>query len=153
MNYKLKNWYQIARNYLAEEKQSLSKNVPLAIAVFVDWKGQTYIGGIQEIAHGYDKEIVLLSKSSQPIQKELIKAIINLDKCRLTLLAEPILDLEGRLHILRRVENKLQQMTPNQMNYMELKQKVIIEENTGKVVIRSQPQRYIKPEDMGSRRN
>ncbi|MCH8329755.1 MAG: hypothetical protein IIB81_05200, partial [Nanoarchaeota archaeon] len=42
--------YQVARNYLALEKQTLTRNVPPAIAALIEWRVQTYIGSIQEVA-------------------------------------------------------------------------------------------------------
>jgi len=113
------DWYNVARNYLALEKQNLARTVPPLIAALIEWKGQTYVGGIQTAAPEYSEEIVLLSKSPQPINEQLRKAIAELDKGRLCLSAEPLLDLEERLHILRRVGNKLQQMTADQIDYVE----------------------------------
>lgn len=147
------NIYQVAINYLAQEKQTLTRNVPPAIATLIEWRSQTYIGSIQEVASKYSKEIVLLSKSSQPIPEELIKALAELDKGRLNLSAETTLDLEGRLYVLRRVGDILQQMTVDQLDYVERHQIAIIEDNTGDVVTHTQPKRYISPEAMGPSRN
>lgn len=147
------DWYQVARNYLTQEKRSSSRNIPPTIVALIEWKGQTYVGGIQEVAPEYSKEIVLLSKSSHPIPKELKNAIAELDKDRLSLSAGTMLDLEGRLHVLRRVGDRLQQMTAGQMHYMERQPKTIVEENTGEIITASQPKRYISPEDMGPRSN
>lgn len=73
---------------------------------------------MQEIVPGFSKEIVLLSKSSSPLNKKLIDAIKKLDKERLELYAGDILDLEGRQHILKRLDNKLVYMTEEQTKYM-----------------------------------
>jgi|GEM_PF-1366885 hypothetical protein len=147
------NWHQVAQNYLAQEKQNLARNIPPATAALIYWKSQPYIGGIQEIAPEYSREIVLLSKSSDSIPEGLRKAIAELDRGRLSLSVEPTLDLEGRLHVLRRVGDMLQQMTADQLDYVKGHQIAIIEENTGDIVTPAQPKLYISPEAMGPSRN
>lgn len=112
------NWEEIAKNLLEQEKLAKQYNYPKPISAIIIWKGKSYIGSIQEIAPVLSKEIVLLSKSSSSLDKELIKAIKKLDKERLELLADDTIDLEGRQHVLRRLDNKLVYMTPEQTKYM-----------------------------------
>lgn len=112
------NWEEIAKNLLEQEKLVKQYNNPEPISVIIIWKGNNYIGSIQEIVPGFSKEIVLLSKSSSPLNKKLIDAIKKLDKERLELYAGDILDLEGRQHVLKRLDNKLVYMTEEQTKYM-----------------------------------
>ncbi len=147
------DWYQAAQNYLAQERQDLARNVPPATAITVTWKGQAYIGGIQQAAPEYSDEIVLLSKTSHPIREELIRAIVELDKSRLSLTVERTLNLEGRLHLLRRVGDQLQQMTADQLEYMERLRKAVIDPATGDITTETKSHRYMRLEDMGPRRN
>ena len=112
------NWEEIAKNLLEQEKLVKQYNNPEPISVIIIWKGNNYIGSIQEIVPGFSKEIVLLSKSSSPLNKKLIDAIKKLDKERLELYAGDILDLEGRQHVLKRLDNKLVYMTEKQTKYM-----------------------------------
>ncbi len=112
------NWEEIAKNLLEQEKLAKRYNNPEPISAIIIWKGNGYIGSIQEIVPGFSKEIVLLSKSSYPLDTKLIGAIKNLDKERLELYAADAIDLEGIQHVLRRLDNKLIYMTEEQTIYM-----------------------------------
>ncbi len=68
----------------------------------------------QEIVPGFSKEIVLLSKSSSHLNQELVSAIKKLDKERLELYIDDTIGLEGRQHVLRRLDDKLVYMTDRQ---------------------------------------
>ena len=114
------NWEGIAKSLLEQEKFIKQYNHPEPTGVIIVWKGDSYIGSIQKIVPGFSKDIVLLSKSSSPLCDKLIGAIKKLDKERLELYAEDILDLEGRQHVLRLLENenKLAYMSEEQTKYM-----------------------------------
>jgi glutamine synthetase adenylyltransferase len=58
-----------------------------------------------------------LSKNSKPVEEELYNAIKRNDPGRLELLADDSVDLEGSYHVLRKLENRLVSMTPEQTNY------------------------------------
>ena len=114
------NWEEIAKSLLEQEKFIKQYNHPESIGVIIVWKGNSYIGSIQKIVPGFSKDIVLLSKSSSPLCNELIDTIKKLDKERLELYAEDTLDLEGRQHVLRVLENenKLIYMSEEQTKYI-----------------------------------
>ena len=114
------DWEGVAKSLLEQEKFMKQYNHPESIGVIIVWKGNNYIGSIQKIVPGFSKDIVLLSKSSSPLCDELIGAIKKLDKERLELYAEGTLDLEGRQHVLRVLENenKLVYMSEEQTKYM-----------------------------------
>ena len=114
------NWEDIAKSLLEQEKFIKRYNHPEPIGVIIIWKGNSYIGSIQKIVPVLSKDIVLLSKSSSPLCDKLINAIKKLDKGRLELFAEDALDLEGRQHVLRILENenKLVYMSEEQTKYM-----------------------------------
>lgn len=112
------NWEDIAKNLLEQERLARQYNYPEPIGVIIVWKSDSYIGSIQEIVPGFSKEIILLSKSSSPLNQELISAIKKLDKERLELYVDDTIDLEGRQHVLRRLDNKLVYMTTEQTRYM-----------------------------------
>ena len=61
--------------------------------------------------------LILLSKSSNPIPGNLASAIKALDQDRLELQADDSLDLDGRQQVLRKLENRLEHMTPEQTEY------------------------------------
>lgn len=115
-----KKWELAARDLLQlfESKKSLASPGP--VVVLIKWKSSTYIGSIQVIVPDFSKEIVVLSKSSKPIPFKLAEAIRKLESRMLELNAYYMLDLTGRQHILRRLENRLTHMTPDQTAYMLL---------------------------------
>ena len=123
----LKKWEQGAKELLEDEKRKRSLNKPEPVGVLVIWQDYTYIGSIQVIVPDFSKEIVVLSKSTIPLPFEFDNAIRKLDPGRLELTADDKLDLTGRQHILRRLENRLTMMTPDQTAYMLLHQPVILE--------------------------
>jgi hypothetical protein len=113
-----KNWEGIAKEILEKEKILKICNHPAPISVLITWKKNFYIGSIQEVASEFSDEIVLLSKSTYKLPDELVVALRKLDDERLELDAEDNLDLEGRQHVLRRLENRLVYMTNEQTKYM-----------------------------------
>lgn len=113
-----KRFEEIARKILDMEKKLKAYNYPEPTGVLVSWKGYTYIGIIQVIVPEFSKEIVFLSKSSSPIVDKLAGVIRNINKGISELIADDYLDLTGRYHILRRLENRLIKMTTEQDIYM-----------------------------------
>lgn len=112
------NWEEMARSILEQEKLLRSRNYPEPIGVILKWDNISYIGSIQEIAPEFSKEIVLLSKSRYILPDKLMNAIRELDKGRLELTADSFLDITGRQHILRKLDNRLTNMTEEQTKYM-----------------------------------
>ena len=110
---------QVARNILELEKQRIPTQDPVGIAISLLYKKDHYIGTIQQIALDYSPEIVLLSKSSKPIDPKLHEAILELDENRVQLTADERLDLEGLMHVARRVEYNLTSLTKEQYTYMQ----------------------------------
>ncbi len=122
-----KKWEQVARDLLQlfDSKKSLASPEP--VVVLIKWNNSTYIGSIQVIVPDFSKEIVVASKSSKPLPFKLAEAIRKLYPEMLELSAYYMLDLTGRQHILRRVENRLTVMTLEQTEYMRLHPTVITE--------------------------
>ncbi|MCX6821908.1 MAG: hypothetical protein NTW30_03975 [Candidatus Aenigmarchaeota archaeon] len=58
-----------------------------------------------------------MSKTSNPVPNELVDAIKKIHPDRLSLIADAYLDLTGRVHILRRIDNRLTKMSPEQTAY------------------------------------
>lgn len=115
-----KNWEPVARELLEQERLKKPLMHPEPTGVLIKWDGCTYVGGIQEIVPEFSKEIVVLSMSTYPLPIDLADAIRKLDPRRLELQADDKLDLTGRQHVLRRIENRLTYMTPEQTAYMLL---------------------------------
>lgn len=107
-----------AKKLLEQWEMMKACNYPTPTLVFVTWKGGVYIGSIQDVAPEFSDEIVLLSKSSYMLPDDLVNAIRRLDDKILELVAEDNLDLEGRQHVLRRLEDRLQCMTSEQIEHM-----------------------------------
>ena len=112
------NWKQVAKQLLMSEKLTAAYLQPPPIRVLVEWRQGVYIGHIQIIVPDYSKEIVALGKTSNPVLGGLVTAIKELDKERINLRADDSLDLSGRNHVLRRLEDRLTIMTPPQTQYM-----------------------------------
>lgn len=112
------NWDKIAKDILEQEKILKTCNYPAPTFVLVTWNGGVYIGSIQEVAPEFSDEIVVLSKSSCELHSDLVSTIRKLEENRLELVAEDSLDLVGRQHVLRRLEDKLTYMTSEQTKYM-----------------------------------
>jgi len=123
----LSKWEHGAKELLEDEKRKRSLNKPEPVGVLVIWKDYTYIGSIQVIVPDFSKEIVVLSMTSSPPPIKLVDAMKRICPGRLELTADDKLDLTGRQHILRRVENRLTPMTPDQTAYMLLHPPVIHE--------------------------
>ena len=112
------DWEEVAKDILEQEKILKTCNYPAPISVLIIWNEGVYIGSIQDAAPGFSDEIVLLSKSSAKLPNDLVNAIRKLDEKRLELVAEDSLDLCGRQHVLRRLENRLVYMTSEQTKHM-----------------------------------
>ena len=112
------DWRKIATSILEQEKMLKSENCPAPKGVMVRWREDIYIGSIQEIAQESSHEIVLLSKSSHKLPNGLVDAIKRLDDRRLELVADWSMDLDGRLHVVRLLTNRLVPMTCEQTDYM-----------------------------------
>lgn len=109
---------KIAERLLALEEEKAKLNFPAPEGIFLLWNGETYIGSLQKIAEKFSPEIVLLSKTSNLIKPEIVNAILEIQPKRLRIIADNILDLTGRIHILRKVELRLTVCTPEQTKYI-----------------------------------
>lgn len=118
MNPNEAQWVEMAKSILEQEKLLEYRNYPKPTSAIIKWNDLVYIGSIQEIVPEFSKEIVLLSKTRYILPDKLMNAIRKLDKERLELVADSFLDLVGRQHILRRVDNRLTNMTEEQTKYM-----------------------------------
>ena len=112
------NLEEIARNILKKEDITNIFAYPKPMSANIYWKDDFYIGSIQEIVPEFSKEIVLLSKSSNHYPKELAHALRKLDSERLDLFADGNLDMKGRQHVVRKIGDKLMQMTTDQIKFM-----------------------------------
>ncbi|RLI71897.1 hypothetical protein DRO97_09420 [Archaeoglobales archaeon] len=84
--------------------------------VILHWRDRIYVGYIKEIAPEFSKEIVLLYKSFNPVEERLIDVVRDLNNEELY--ADDSLDLFGRYHLARKLENRLTVLTPEQELYM-----------------------------------
>ena len=123
----IKQWELVAKSLLQVEKSGKPKRYPEPTGVFVTWRGSAYIGSIQVIVPDFSKEIVVLSMTSSPPPVKLVDAMKRICPGRLELTADDMLDMIGRQHVLRRMENRLTLMTPDQTAYMLLHPPVIHE--------------------------
>jgi len=139
--------------YLAEEKERMARQEPPGIPAFIDWRDQTYVGSIQEITPDYSREIVLLNKSPQPVSDEFRSAVVALDKNRLSLTVEPMFDLQARIHILRRSDERLMGLTEGQQAFLQNEGVEVTEETTGETMTAFSPKYYADPDYKGTSKN
>jgi hypothetical protein len=115
------DWKAVAKGMLQQEKELSVFNHPKPTGVLVEWKNKLYIGSIQQIVPDYSKEIFMLSKSSSLLPDGLVKAIKEQNPERLYLHADSTLDLTGRQYVLRKLEDRLVALTPEQDQYVAKK--------------------------------
>ena len=113
----------VSRYYNAVAERIISRakaipNVPDCALVLLNWRQHEYFGSLQEIAPNYSREIILLNKTSEPVMPELTHAIKGIEPSILIIKADNELDLEGRTHVLRRLESRLTKMTAEQTEYI-----------------------------------
>lgn len=123
-------WAEFAKGLLQQEKVFSALSHPEPTGVLVEWKSGIYIGSIQQAVPDYSKEIFMLSKSSSPLPDGLVKAIKEQDPSRPYLHADNAIDLAGRQHILRKLEDRLVALTSEQDQYMSKKKINIFEINS-----------------------
>ncbi len=129
------DWDSIAKNLLDTELITLIQQRPIGNPILLEWRGEVYFGSLQTIALEYSSEIVLLSKTSKPIPLPLKDAILRQQPNRSQVRANQQLKLEDRLHIVRKTEDCLDVMTPDQTAYAQQKIHAIGEINTGDIAI------------------
>ena len=112
------NWEEIANEILKKEEMTNIFTYPKPTSANIYWKNDFYIGAIQEIVPELSKEIVLLSKSSNHYPEELAQTLRRLDSGRIELFADDNLDLEGRQHVVRRIDDRIMHMTTEQTIFM-----------------------------------
>jgi hypothetical protein len=139
--------------YLAREKERMARQKPPGIPAFLEWRDQTYVCSVQEIAPEFSREIVLLNTSPEPISEEFKQAILALEKNRLCLKAEPMFDLRANIHILRRSGDRLLGLTESQQEYLQHQGVEITEATTGETTTAFAPKYYADPDYKGASRN
>ena len=113
------NWYEEAQRLLTQEgeAENLSRAAGIEpIRAIVKYKGREYMASLAYMDPKYT-EVVILSKQSNPMKRELSDAIKNLDGTRAILRADDSLDLSGPKHTLRRLESRLTNLTTEQIMY------------------------------------
>jgi len=112
------DYAKIARRYLDLERKRIKDSNPKSNGIILSWREGLYVGSLQKIAPDYSKEIVLLSKTSSPLQRMLIDAIKIFEPDRQTIKADSSLNLEGRQHVLRINGSNLTHITSKQTEYI-----------------------------------
>ncbi len=138
-----------ARHHLQWERES-AKRIP-ATPVSLVWRGQTYLAVIYEVKSLYTNEIIQLQILSPPLVGDvegLLRAISELDKNRLKLNADHDFNLEGRLHVLRRIGSVLTKLEPEQIDYLKKINFTVIDSDTGQVHKLEHHYSYEDPQDM-----
>ena len=112
----VKDYDSMARRLIDMAKSM--PNFPKAQFVLVKWRQGEYFGSIQQTYPQFS-DVFYLSKTSKPLPSELTNSIRKLEPSVINMKADDELDLEGRAHLLRRLEDKLTHMTPEQTRYAE----------------------------------
>jgi hypothetical protein len=107
----LSEFDDIARGYLANEREHIQATEPLQQPVIVAWRNVWRVGGIAELRQD---GICLLAITSSFLPKGFARALMRLDPARLVYRADAALDLTGRQHIVARRGNRIIRMTDDQ---------------------------------------
>ncbi len=116
-----------ADEFLRRVDAALAYNVPKATPILVSWRGGTYFGSLQNVYPEYSSEMVLLSKTSSSLNPGFVKGIEKKKPGIEILHADEKLDIRGRQHILRKIDNELTYMTDDQTKYAIKNPKVFAE--------------------------
>ena len=119
-------WKNVAEHILKSEKEQQRYCRPEPTGVLVEWRRGEYMGHIQDATKQYN-DIVALSKTTEPLPTELLHEIKRQDPSRLKLTADNSLGLDGRSHIVRKIDNKLTVLTPEQTIYMTNHPLIVLE--------------------------
>lgn len=84
--------------------------------IILHWRGGVYVGYVKEIAPEFSKEIVLIYKSFNPVEERLINAVRERDNEELY--ADDSMNLAGRYHLARKLDDRITFLTPEQEAYM-----------------------------------
>ena len=84
--------------------------------IILHWRSKTYVGYIKEIAPEFSKEIVLVYKTFNPVEEYLIRAVRKKDNEELY--ADDSMELVGRYHLARKLNDRLTFLTPEQEEYI-----------------------------------
>ena len=115
-----------ARQILEQERQRIEHSKPKQNGVLIEWQNATYFGSIQYIFNRFT-DVVYLSKTTNPLEDEMVKAILHIAPERPKLKADDTLDLSDRQHILRCVNSRLTIMTPEQTSFVAANPPNIVE--------------------------
>ena len=107
-------WDKIAEKLLEEEEKRKKYLYPPATSISFEWKGDLYPGTLHELEGEECEGIVMLSKPTKPVPKELMDAVSRLQPDRTLFIADEELDLDGAVHMLAREGNRLIRMSPEQ---------------------------------------
>lgn len=121
------SWQERASGMLANERKMQPLHRPPSTGCLVVWRDRTLVGCVQHPVDPVFPAIVFLSVTSVYVDPEYIRAVRELDPGRLELVADPLLDLNGNFHVLRREDNRLTFMTPVETRHMAARGGVLIE--------------------------
>ena len=113
----IRDWKKAAARLLQDEEVMKKYLRPTPESIMIEWRNGVYIAQLQVIIPEFSPEIVVLSKPSHTMKRELVDAIYEMQPDRTTIQAEDVLDLEGSTHVVRRLENRLTVMTEEQTQY------------------------------------
>src|ERR1051326_8228157 len=112
-----RDWRQLAAGMLENERKMQPMHRPPSTGCLVNWRDQVRVGCIQYPVDPAFPAIVFVSITSRFLDPEYIRAIRNLDPGRLELTADDAIDLTGNFHILRREQERLTCMTPEETRH------------------------------------
>ena len=107
------DWYELAGRLLELERRMIYLQSTPTVGVFLSHRDEIYISQYQEI-NPSNPRIVMVSKEPKALPGELATAIKGIDKERSTLRADDDLDLSQRTYVLRKLENRLTAVIPEQ---------------------------------------
>ncbi len=111
------NLEAIAKHLLVGDAQACLHGSGDPIGVWVTWRGNEYFGSVQELEPELFPEVYFLSKMTYILSEELVAELRKLDPDRLELTADNSIELTGNYHILRKEDNTLGLLKPEETEY------------------------------------
>jgi len=109
---------QTAKKWLEGEGMQIAMQIPVGIAMTLQWRRQKYLGSVQQLYPDFDSQVVMLSKTISPVPDALVREISFQSSGRLELIADDECNLSAPHIFARRIEDRITFLTDVQSQYL-----------------------------------